>query len=121
MQTSLDPPSSQSQAGQLTWHLALWLGHQGPVLLSVLHSAGGFLNELLSQAQKLRKPPGLLFPLGSQDGFQVSEGLSGNSLGILEDTEVPFEDGFPSSFPWPLTLAAGLGVAGICAGGSGRG
>lgn len=105
---------------QLTWHLALWLGHRGPVPLSVLDSAGGFLNELLPQAQKLRKPPGLLLPLGLQDGLQVSEGLSGNSLGILEDTEVPFRDGLPSSFPRPLTPAAGLGVAGIRAGASGR-
>ena len=107
---------------QLTWSLAVWLGHRGPVPLSLLlHSAAGFLDELLPQTQKFRKPPRLLLPLGSQEGLQVSEGVSRDSLCILEDTEVPSGDGLPFSFPKPLKAAAGLGVTGISAGASGRG
>lgn len=64
------------------WSLAIWLGHRGPISLFLLHSAGGFLDELFPQAQKFRKPPCLPLPLSSQEGLQVSESLHRDSLYI---------------------------------------
>lgn len=73
---------------QLTWSLAIRLGPQGRMPLSLLHSAGGFFDELFPKTQKFRKPPRLLLTLGPQKGLQVSESLNRDSLCILEETEV---------------------------------
>lgn len=95
------PVTAPKQASrQLTWSLGVWLGRQGPVSLSLLHSAGGFLDKLFPQTQKFRKPPCLLLPLGSQEGLKVSESLKGDSLCILKKTEVPlWRQKPPFSFP----------------------
>ena len=71
--------------------------------LSLLHSAGGFLDKLFPQTQKFRKPPCLLLPVGSQEGLEVSESLQGDSLCILEETEVP-----PLETEVPLLLPLSL-------------
>lgn len=93
----------------LTWSLAVCLGHRGSTPLSLLHSAGGFLDELFPQAQKVRKPPCLLLPLGSQEGIQVSESLNRDSLCILEETDVFLwkRASPPSPSPKPLSLLLG--------------
>lgn len=68
--------------------------------LSLLHSTGGFLDKLFPQTQKFRKPPCLLLPVGSQEGLEVSKSLKGDSLCILEETEVP-----PLETEVPLSLS----------------
>lgn len=74
---------------RLTWSLGVWLGRWCPLPLSLLHSAGGFLDKFFPQTQKFRKPPCLLLPLGSQEGLKVSESLNGDSLCILKKTDIP--------------------------------
>lgn len=75
---------SQSKASpQFTWRLAIWLGHHGRTLPSLLHPAAHFLVELFPQTRKLSEASGYLLPLGSQEGLQATDSLSRNSLCVL--------------------------------------
>lgn len=75
MEPLLGSWSPSKACPQLTWRLAIWLGHHSRTLPSLLRPAAHFLVEFFPQTEKFSEASGCLLPLGSQQGLQASDSL----------------------------------------------